>query len=96
MFWCCFKLRWRCFLLQHSGGVFNGDGVVSVAVVLFFCGGCVVLLAICAVFSGGDVVFCCGVYCVVSVALVLFLVAVVLFLVALVLFSVLEMLFHRQ
>lgn len=76
--------------------MFNGVGVVSVAVVLFFCGGCVVLLAIGAVFSGGDVVFCCGVYCVVSVALVLFLVAVVLFLVALVLFSVLEMLFHRQ
>lgn len=65
------------------------------AVVLFFCCGCVVLLAIGAVFSGGDV-FCCGVYCVVSVALVLFLVAVVLFLEALVLFSVLEMLFHRQ
>lgn len=62
----------------------------------FFCCGCVVLLAIGAVFSGGDVVFCCGVYCVVSVALVLFLVAVVLFLVAFVLFSVLEMLFHRQ
>lgn len=76
--------------------MFNGDGVVSVAVVLFFYCGCVVLLAIGVVFSGGDVVFCCGVYCVVSVALVLFLVAVVLFLVALVLFSVLEMLFHRQ
>lgn len=76
--------------------MFNGDGVVSVAVVLFFYCGCVVLLAIGVVFSGGDVVFCCGVYCVVSVALVLFLVAVVLFLVAFVLFSVLEMLFHRQ
>lgn len=62
----------------------------------FFCGGGVVSVAIGAVFSGGGGVFCCGVYCVLSVALVLFLVAVVLFLVALVLFSVLEMLFHRQ
>lgn len=54
--------------MQHSGGVFNGDGIVSVAVVLFFCGGGVVSVAIGAVFSGGGGVFCCGVYCVLSVA----------------------------